>query len=227
MKALARELCPPVMWRALSRMRASLVPARTVGHPGGQDLDVYWDEQMAQILETWGDGNAWSEIQFLMSNCSGRVLDIACGTGKVMSVLEAFDTLDLHGCDISDMLIGKAVERGLDPARLRVCDATKLPYAAGEFDFSYSIGSLEHFTEEGIDAALGEAARVTRTGSFHMMPTSRSGKDEGWLKTYQSFHNCSPAWWVQRFRKHFREVKVLDSRWDDPISIGKWFLCWH
>jgi hypothetical protein len=58
-----------------------------------------------------------------------------------------------------------------------------------------------------------------------MMPTSRSGKDEGWLKTYQSVHNCSPQWWVTRIGAAFQEVRVLDSRWEDRISVGKWFLC--
>jgi ubiquinone/menaquinone biosynthesis C-methylase UbiE len=227
MKALIRELCPPALWRAMSRARSALFPPQAAGHPGGQDLDVYWDEEMAQVLETWGEGNAWSEIQFLMANCHGRVLDIACGTGKVMSILGDTPGLELHGCDISDMLIGKARGRGIAQDRLRVCDATQLPYPDKSFDFSYSIGSLEHFTQEGIDQAIAEMARVTRLGSFHMMPTSRSGRDEGWLKTYQSFHNCSPGWWAPRFARNFRSVRVLASRWEDRISVGSWFLCWH
>ena len=161
-----------------------------------------------------------------MATRGGRVLDIACGTGKTMTLLDR-SRLDIKGCDISDLLIKKAVERGLPAESLEVCDATKLPYADGEFDWSYSIGSLEHFTEEGIEKFIAEAARVTRTGSFHMMPTSRSAQDEGWMKTYQSFHNCSPAWWVSRFEQKFARVIVLDSNWNDRISVGKWFLCYH
>ncbi len=227
MKELARNLCPPVLWRAMSSARRVLLPPKAAGHPGGQDLELYWDEEMAQMLETWGDGNAWSEIQFVMANCKGSVLDVACGTGKVMSILSDAPALELHGCDISDMLIGKARERGIAQDRLKVCDATQLPYPDNSFDFSYSIGSLEHFTEDGIDKAISEMARVTRTGSFHMMPTSRSLRDEGWLKTYQSFHNCSPGWWVPRFARNFGDVRVFSSSWEDPISVGSWFLCWH
>lgn len=186
---------------------------------------MYWDPEMAAVLEHWGEGNAWSEIRFLMTCRRGRVLDIACGTGKVMEILANAEALEIQGCDISDMLIQKAAERGIDRARLRVCDATALPYETDSFEFSYSIGSLEHFTEEGIEKAAAEAARVTRVASFHMMPTSRSGRDEGWLKTYQSFHNCSPDWWTTRLRKAFPRVTVLDSSWHDPISVGKWFVC--
>lgn len=226
-KAIFRKYCPSSLWRALSLARRGLFPRGVKGRSEGQDLDLYWDEDMAQLLETWGEGNAWREIQFLMANCSGRVLDIACGTGKVMEIFRDDRRLEIHGCDISDMLIGKAIGRGIARERLRVCDATQLPYADGEFDFSYSIGSLEHFTEEGIALAISEAARVTRIASFHMMPVSRSGRDEGWLKTYQTFHNSSPGWWVAKFDKHFSRVKVLDSRWDDPISVGNWFICYR
>jgi ubiquinone/menaquinone biosynthesis C-methylase UbiE len=180
---------------------------------------------MADVLETWGEGNVWDEIQLLLINCQGRVLDIACGTGKTMAVLAFMRQLEISGFDISDMLIGKAVARGLSPKRLQVADATSMPYTDAEFDYSYSIGSLEHFTESGIDRFVQEASRVTRLASFHMMPTSRSGRDEGWMKTFQSFYNNSIPWWEQRLRKGFSEVVVLPSKWNDDLSVGNWFVC--
>jgi len=225
MKELARKVCPPPVWRALSRARTFLLPRK--GRDDGQDLGLYWDEHMAKLLDEWGEGNAWREIELLMACANGRALDIACGTGKVMEMLGDISALDIYGCDISDLLIEKAVARGIKKERLKICDATQLPYADNEFDFSYSIGSLEHFTVEGIEKAIAEAARVTRVASFHMMPVSRSGRDEGWLKTYQTFHNSSPGWWLAYFEKHFARVKVVDSSWNDPISVGKWFLCYR
>lgn len=225
MKKFIKEWCPPALWRGASKFRAKFTQYRNVADGSSQDLAVYWDSEMAQILETWGTGNAWTEIQFLMANCSGTVLDVACGTGTVMEVLNEIPNLEVHGCDISDMLVSKAVERGIAQRLLKVCDATALPYADNQFDYSYSIGSLEHFTEEGIEKVIAEMARVTRVASFHMMPTSRSKKDEGWLKTYQSFHNCSPNWWERRLKGSFSRVSVLDSRWEDGISVGSWFLC--
>lgn len=226
-KDFLRDNVPPPLWRAMSGMKRLVMPRGTKGRSDGQDLGLYWDEDMAKLLDTWGEGNSWREIEFLMANCNGSALDIACGTGKVIEMLGDNPQLEVHGCDISDLLIGKAIARGIPEHRLRVCDATQLPYANGEFDYSYSIGSLEHFTLDGIEKFVAEAARVTRVGSFHMMPVSRSGRDEGWLKTYQTFHNSSPAWWVAYFEKHFKRVKLLDSHWNDRISVGKWFLCYH
>jgi hypothetical protein len=40
---------------------------------------------------------------------------------------------------------------------------------------------LDHLTEEGVEKFITEAARITRVASFHMMRTSRSGRDEGWI----------------------------------------------
>lgn len=189
-----------------------------------QDIDVYWDSKMATVLETWGEQNVWKEIPLLMVNCKGKTLDIACGTGKTMEILSKFP-IDIFGCDISDMLINKAIERGILRDHLLICDATKMSYENDSFDYAYSIGSLEHFTEEGITKLLQECYRVTKYTSFHMIPVSRSGKNEGWLKTYQSFHNNSVAWWLEKYKSVYPTVFVLDSTWEDDISVGKWFVC--
>lgn len=226
MKELARQLCPPLVWQGLQRVAAGLRRAgRNAGSAALQDLDVYWDPRMAEILEQWGEGNAWNEIQLIMADRSGKALDIACGTGKVMAMLARNPALEVHGCDISDMLIGKAVERGIARERLTVTDATQMSYPDGAFDWGYSIGSLEHFTEDGIQRFLAECRRVVRGATFHMVPVARSGRDEGWIKTFQSYHNNSAGWWLARCHAVYPGVQVLDSSWADRISVGKWLVC--
>ena len=200
-------------------------PVTNVPVPSKQDLDLYWDPRMAEILEHWGDNNVWNEIQMFFSVLEGKVLDIACGTGTTIIRLKQYVALDLYGCDISDLLIRKGVEKGISPQKLIICDATRMPYANQNFEYSFSIGSLEHFTEVGIQDFLKEARRVTRIASIHMLPTSKSGIDEGWMKTLQSFHNNSNIWWQQRFENEFRQVKVIRSKWEDRLSNGYWFVC--
>ncbi|MEA2205905.1 MAG: hypothetical protein QOE77_2681 [Blastocatellia bacterium] len=177
------------------------------------------------MLETWGEDNAWREIQLLLVNCRGRILDIACGTGKVMELLSQFPQLEVHGCDISDFLLSKAIARGLDRTRLRVCDATDTKYEEKSFDYSYSIGSLEHFTEDGIAAFLTEAARITKYSSCHQIPVSPK-RDEGWITPSQSYFNNTVDWWLPKFRAVFSDVQVLRSNWaDGDRSVGQWFIC--
>jgi SAM-dependent methyltransferase len=234
LKAMARRVCPPLVWNYLAAVRRSFggpgsaTAPHAKSHPDAglvQDLSLYWDERTAEILEHWGEGNAWSEIELIMAGRSGRVLDIACGTGRVMALLGRYPSLEVSGIDISDFLIGKAIERGLPADRLTVGDATRLQFADDSFDYAYSIGSLEHFTELGVAQFISECHRVTRSASFHMIPISRSGTDEGWIKTHQSFHNNSCEWWWQRFRARYAHVQMVDSRWEDAISLGKWFIC--
>jgi len=229
-KKTIQRICPPFLWDLMNRSMnvASGILRKTYAKSSNdnqQDLQVYWDSNMANILETWGEGNVWNEIQLLMVNCNGKVLDIACGTGKTIDILSKFSNLELYGFDISDFLIKKALERGISKDRLAVCDATHTNYQDDYFDYAYSIGSLEHFTEDGILKFLSECYRIVKKRSFHMIPVSRSGMDEGWLKTYQSFYNNSVNWWLNKYSSVFSEVYVLDSVWNDNISIGKWFVC--
>lgn len=207
-------------WRIGRRIRKNFS-----GKPIKQDLDVYSKPSFADSVNEWGDRTAWSEVQFLLANCAGKVLDIACGPCAVFPLLRQLNQCDLYGCDISDFLINKAVETGVPRSRLTVCDATKTPYPGNYFDYSYSIGSLEHFTEEGISNFLMETFRITKYSSFHQIPTSRSGRNHGWVRLDQSYFNNSVDWWLEKFQKVYDTVYVLDSAWEDSISKGKWFVC--
>lgn len=231
MKNIVRQLVPPVLWHVLSYAKRKLLQFKTSpitnNNARYQDLDVYWQPNMAEILERWGDGNVWSEIEFLLVNCRGRILDIACGTGKVIDSLSIYDFLDIYGCDISDLLIDEALKRGIAKDHVIVADATKLPYEDNFFDYAYSIGSLEHFTESGILDFLSECRRVVQKASFHQIPVSLSGKDEGWLTHDQSFFNNSVDWWLKRYSAVFNTVYVLKSCWKGDVSKGRWFICFH
>jgi len=237
MKGILQQICPPIVWRGLSAVKGRLVSAISVdspepdlrviklGDPSGQDLDVYWDPKMAEILETWGEGTAWHELKFLMVGLWGKVLDVACGTGKNIEDLSEITQLEIHGCDISDLLINKAIERGIPRENLRVCDARMTGYSDNFFDYSYSIGSLEHFTDKGLDEVIAEIYRITREHSFHMIPVSRSGLDEGWIQTTQSYYCNSVDWWLKKFKAIYPDISVVDSLWKGQVTNGKWFIC--
>ena len=226
MNKILKQLCPPIVFSVEHRLRQALSKSTRAPHPGGtQDLDLYWDPTMADLLETWGEGNAWNDVQLLFAHRSGKVLDIACGTGKVIEILSRFPSLELHGCDISDLLLSRAAKRGISPERLLMTDATKMIYADKSFDFAYSIGSLEHFTEEGIVKCLAENLRICAGPTFHMIPVSRDGVDHGWITPYQSYFNNSDAWWMSKCKQVYSSVTFLESSWSDNISEGRWMMC--
>lgn len=232
LKQMAREVCPPMLWRAAQRARDAIGERRrkrsggvgSAAAPDQQELAVYWTKEMADILETWGEGNAWREIQLMLGDRSGPILDVACGTGQVMRRLGRFE-LEVHGIDVSDALIGRAVGNGIPQSRLTVGDATNMPYPDSRFTHAYSIGSLEHFTESGIVACLKECRRVASGATFHLVPTSRSGRNEGWLRRQQSYFNNSIDWWLGLARQAYPRAIDVESSWGDDISVGIWLIC--
>ena len=174
-----------------------------------QYLDVYWDDSYMETSLNWGENTVWNEIQYLLASAEGKVLDIACGPASVMSVLDKTNkNIKSYGCDISDRLVEIAIKMGISKDRIKVADATNLNYKDNYFDYSYSIGSLEHFTEEGIDAFVDNCFRVTKVASYHQIPTCKEGRLTGWINLQQSFHNMPISWWKEKFLKKFPEVTL-------------------
>jgi len=224
MKKLLKSFVPPILLPTIRRL-SNLHSLRRRVSGDSQNLSMYWDTEFAKTLDVWGEGNAWNEIQLIMFGLEGNVLDIACGTGKVTEILSKYASLNLYGCDISDFLIQKAKDRNIPRSQFEVCDATKLPFQNDFFNYAYSIGSIEHFTEDGIYQLLSECYRVVENGCFHQHPISRSGRNEGWITNTQSYHNNSVTWWLEKYHAVYKNVLVLDSCWECDTSIGKWFIC--
>jgi ubiquinone/menaquinone biosynthesis C-methylase UbiE len=191
-----------------------------------QDIKIYDKKITADILEAWGNNSVWNEILMILNKKEGNILDVACGTGVNMIELQKVNPKAVfYGCDISENLISLAKKKGIKKNLLQCIDATKMNYKKKFFSYSYSIGSLEHFIEKDIKEVIKKLSLNTSVASFHFMPVSRKNKNEGWIKTYQTFHNNSVNWWLNKFNREFKKVEVIDSSWNDFISVGKWFLC--
>lgn len=235
-KGWLRGLCPPLVWQGASyavrkshamwRRQEHMLRVGATASPAGQPaVDIYWSKDFGDVLDSWGEGTAWAEIRFLLAGRSGRVLDVACGTGQTMRLLSDLPGLEVNGCDISDYLIQRAAAHGIPEHCLKVCDVTSMDYEDGYFDYAYSIGSLEHLDEKGLLRCIAECHRAAKGVTFHQVPVSRSQKDEGWVTLRQSYHNNSELWWRDKFKTSYATVTVLESRWQDDISVGRWFVC--
>lgn len=191
-----------------------------------QVLDIYWDDGFAAAAEHWGEATVWEELKYFMANCQGRVLDIACGSGRTIEILHQFERCEFYGCDISDVLISIAIRRHpMSSNRFTVCDARSLPYESDWFNYAYTVGSLEHFTVDGIQGVLKECHRAVKYASFHHVPVSKRGRDEGWIVTDQGYHLNSLEWWISQCDKVYDNVYALKSSWKDSLSVGVWLVC--
>jgi ubiquinone/menaquinone biosynthesis C-methylase UbiE len=99
------------------------------------------------------------ESDFVKRFGAGRhVLEVGCGTGLVLSRIDAF-AQSAKGVDLSPGMLDKARQRGLDVVE---GSATDLPFADATFDVTCSFKVLAHVPD--IEKALSEMARVTRPG---------------------------------------------------------------
>jgi len=95
-----------------------------------------------------------------------KVLEIACGTGALVSWL-AERGARVVGCDISECALAKARTRGA--GEYAACDVHHLPFADHEFDIIVCCETLEHTLDPA--AALCELRRVAKSGATLLLTT--------------------------------------------------------
>lgn len=228
MRSFFKKIIPPILidlYRDIY-IKSLIAKNKKLVSQDKQDIQIYDTDLTAEKLSEWGKGSTWNEIQMFFVSKKGNILDVACGTGLNMRDIKKLSPeANVYGCDISKNLIDICLKSGIESKNLICSDAIKIDFPENFFDYSYSIGSLEHFTEKGLDEVIEKLHFITKNYSIHMMPVSKKNQNEGWIKTYQTFHNNSVEWWIDKFNKKFSNVFVVDSSWNDHISVGKWFVC--
>ena len=92
---------------------------------------------------------------------SGRVLDVACGTGRVTRLLVREGFAGVVGSDVSNAMLAVA-KRQLPNVEFFQGDATRLPFDDDSFDLVTCIGLLMHLDAATRVAVLRELARISR-----------------------------------------------------------------
>jgi SAM-dependent methyltransferase len=98
-------------------------------------------------------------LQRLLGAGSGRLLDLGCGTGVAIPVLERLGW-SVVGVDVSEEMLERARGRGADVERF---DGETLPFEDESFDAAVAIWI--HTDVDDFPATMREAARVLRPGA--------------------------------------------------------------
>ncbi len=112
----------------------------------------------------------------------GRSLEVGCGTGHWLSVLEA-DARQVFGLDLSAGMLGQA-RRQAPGAALAPGQAGELPFAAGSFDLVLCVNALHHFPNPR--AFIVEARRLLRPGGalVNVGMDPQAGRDRWYVYDY-------------------------------------------
>lgn len=121
-------------------------------------------------------------LEFVRSNLELEVLEVGCGTGHWLEILNVHG-MQLTGLDASAQMLARAKARlpGIKFIRGR---AERLPWPAESFDMVFCVNALHHFADKL--AFLAEARRILRPGG--MMLTvgldPHSGVDHWYIYDY-------------------------------------------
>ena len=100
----------------------------------------------------------------------GRGLDVCCGTGAGIRVLQPLCQEPVMGVDFSTGMLGQAARAHPDAKWVRA-DARTLPFA-NAFDVAVSFGALGHFLPAERPALFGGVYRAMRPGGIFVFPIS-------------------------------------------------------
>lgn len=149
---------------------------------------------------------------------SGRVLDVACGTGYGTMMLKNAG-FDIIGVDIDAEQI-KENQRVWGEERFNVADVMNLPYEDDSFDAVVSFETIEHVYDG--EAFFKEVKRVLKPGGIIICSTPNikyTAHPEFHLKEYtpDEFYNLASKYFeeVKSFAQYFRYVdRVRDkTKW--------------
>jgi len=138
----------------------------------------HYEEHLEDPIKTWFGGNSSQYYLQLKADelCQHlgrlglqsrklRALDVGCGTGAVMNMLEK-NFLELAGVDSSKGMIDAARQRSSKNLSFQVIQDNHLPFGDNEFDIVYSMSLFHHVPDQARLIALREMTRVVKNGGW-------------------------------------------------------------
>jgi SAM-dependent methyltransferase len=134
--------------------------------------------------ELWGEHRSRYRFAARLGMAGRRVLDVACGAGFGLELLEQAGARAL-GVDYAAGALAEA-RRSQPASRLVRTDAARLPFRSQSFDLVVSFETIEHVTDAR--ALVHEIRRVLKTGGCLVLSTPNRGFGPPERHTANPFH---------------------------------------
>ncbi|HEX5126614.1 MAG TPA: methyltransferase domain-containing protein [Rhodocyclaceae bacterium] len=162
---------------------------RKICYGGYRYMEGRWEKVARAMVEHYG------------IKPGDRILDVGCGKGFLLyDFTKVLPDLEIQGIDISEYAITNSKEEIRD--RLRVGNATSLPFPDNHFDFVFSITTLHNLHCYDLDKALREIERVGKKNKYICVESYRNEEEKAnllyWQVTCEAFN--TPEEWDWWFR---------------------------
>jgi SAM-dependent methyltransferase len=163
---------------------------RRINYGGYRYMEGRWEPVARAIVQHYG------------LKAGDRILDVGCGKGfQLYEFTRVVPGIEVYGIDISEYAINQAKPEVKE--RLRVGNASALPWPDGHFDFVMSINTLHNLYCYDLDRALREIERVGRRHKYLCVESYRNEVEKAnllyWQVTCEAFN--TPEEWEWWFRQ--------------------------
>lgn len=152
---------------------------------------LYYDSKYFQDRDYLDLHIAESLCLIIKENNFKRILDVGCGTGKLVNYLNK-KGYEAHGCDISEEAVKLAL-RTNKKGRIKKTSATRLPYENNSIDLISAISTIEHLTRNDVGKFLEEAYRVLKPNGIIFLITPNFNSPLRYLKGSDWFGYSDPT----------------------------------
>jgi ubiquinone/menaquinone biosynthesis C-methylase UbiE len=148
-----------------------MTPALTYWQEGNTCCNPVWEKAYArfetEVEEIHKFSNRLKQFGAKSWPRTARIVDLFCGSGRNLKCLETFGFSDLHGVDLSPMLLKNYTGK----AKLYVGDAKKMEFPDEWADIVIVQGGLHHLPDLFVDlpACLDEIRRVVKSNGMFVM----------------------------------------------------------
>jgi protein-L-isoaspartate(D-aspartate) O-methyltransferase len=161
---------------------------RRINYGGYRYMEGRWEKVAKAMAEHYG------------LKAGDKILDVGCGKGFLLfDFTKVVPGIEVYGIDVSDYAIANAKEEVKD--RLRVGNATRLPWPDRHFDLVYSLNTLHNLHCYDLEPALREMERVGKR-KYLCVESYRNEAEKTnllyWQVTCEAFNTPKEwEWWFK------------------------------